>query len=50
MGKRGPHHARIDHGGVLRQHGAPAVALDVDEAEQLGVSDVFARHVPSVGG
>lgn len=44
------HHARIDHGGVLCEHGAPAVALNVDEAEQLGVFDVFARHIAGVGG
>lgn len=34
------HHAGVDHGRELRQHRAPAVALDVDEAQQLRVLNV----------
>ena len=43
------HHSSIDHWRVLSEDSAPAVALDIYEAEQLGVFDVFPRHIPSVG-
>ncbi len=47
--RRHAHHASIDHGCVLGQHSAPAVALNVNEAQQLGILDVLPRHVASVG-
>ena len=47
---RATHHASIDHGRVLCQHCAPAVALDVNEAQQLWVLDILAGNVPSIGG
>ena len=44
------HHARVDQGRLIGQHRAPAVALHVDEVQQLGVLDVFPGHVSRVGG
>ena len=41
-------HAGIDHGREVCWHGAPAVALYVDEAQQNGVLDVLAGIVTSV--
>jgi hypothetical protein len=35
------HHAGIDHGREICQHGAPAIALDVDEAQQLWILQVL---------
>ena len=42
------HHPRVDHRRERRLHRAPAVALHVDEREELLVADVPARHVPGV--
>lgn len=44
------HHAGIDHGRHVSRHSAPTVALNVDEAQQLRITDVAACHIPSICG
>ncbi len=41
-------HARVDHGREVCGHCAPAVALDVDEAQQNRVLDVLAGIVACI--
>lgn len=43
------HHSGVHHGSQSSQDGAPAVALNVNEAQQLLVVDVLACYVASVG-
>ena len=44
------HHATVDHGRAVSRHHGPAVALRVNDAQQLGITDVTPRHVPHVHG
>lgn len=44
------HHASIHHRSQPSQHRAPAVALYVNEAQQLCILYVLARYIASVGG
>jgi hypothetical protein len=43
-------HTSIHHGRQASQYSTPAVALNVNEAQQLWVIDVLACYIPGVGG
>lgn len=43
-------HASIDHGRHVGRHRAPAVALNVNEAQQLRITYVPTSHIARIGG